>query len=87
MCLLVVEVSFIVTRKPWLAEVNATLTSISERLTREPEMQDWIHQSKSSTKLTYPVSPEMSACMDRFFFNHYCACFRHGAFARANSSM
>jgi hypothetical protein len=56
-------------------------------LTREPEIQGWIHESNPPKKLVYPVSPEMSESLDRFLFNHYCACFRNGAFARANSSI
>ncbi|KAF8447483.1 hypothetical protein L210DRAFT_849761 [Boletus edulis BED1] len=58
-----------------------------DALTREPEMQDWIHHPNAASKLAYIVSPEMSACIDRFFFNHYCASFRNGAFARANSTI
>ncbi|KAF8557334.1 hypothetical protein OG21DRAFT_1475599 [Imleria badia] len=74
-------------REPFHVLVGGGDQLYCDSLTREPEMQDWIHETKSSVKLTYPVSPEMSACIDRFFFNHYCASFRNGAFARANSSI
>ncbi|KAG8217891.1 hypothetical protein J3R82DRAFT_6057 [Butyriboletus roseoflavus] len=74
-------------REPFHVLVGGGGQLYCDSLTREPEMQDWIHQSNLSTKLTHPVSPEMLACMDRFFFNHYCVCFRNGAFARANSSI
>lgn len=58
-----------------------------DSMTREPELQDWVHQPKASVKQSYPLTPEIAACIDRFLFNHYCASFRHGAFARANSSI
>ncbi|KAI6150305.1 hypothetical protein BKA82DRAFT_4461602 [Pisolithus tinctorius] len=56
-------------------------------LTREPEMQDWVHSQNITAKLSCPLTPEITECIDRFLFNHYCASFRHGAFARANSSI
>ncbi|KAH0827015.1 hypothetical protein J3R83DRAFT_4684 [Lanmaoa asiatica] len=74
-------------REPFHVLVGGGDQLYCDSLTREPEMQDWVHQTNPSIKSTYPVSPEMSACMDRFLFNHYCACFRNGAFARANSSI
>lgn len=58
----------------------------SARLTREPEIQEWI-LAKPSMKKNFPLTGEIVSCVDRFFFNHYCSSFRMGAFARANSSM
>lgn len=58
-----------------------------DSLTREPEMQDWVHSQNTAAKLSCPLTPEITECIDRFLFNHYCASFRHGAFARANSSI
>ncbi|KAJ8597901.1 hypothetical protein M405DRAFT_1808 [Rhizopogon salebrosus TDB-379] len=55
-------------------------------LTREPEMQEWL-SAKSSLKKNFPLTPAITSCIDRFFFNHYCSSFRRGAFARANSSI
>ncbi|OAX39189.1 hypothetical protein K503DRAFT_799850 [Rhizopogon vinicolor AM-OR11-026] len=57
-----------------------------DSLTREPEMQKWL-LTKPSMKKTFPLTPEIVSCIDRFFFNHYCNSFRRGAFARANSSI
>ncbi|KAG9318865.1 adenylate cyclase associated N terminal-domain-containing protein [Chiua virens] len=74
-------------KKPFHVLVGGGDQLYCDALTREPEMQDWIRQTNSSTKLAYPVSSEMAACIDRFFFHHYCASFRNGAFARANSSI
>lgn len=53
---------------------------------REPELQRWITM-KPEEKLRYPLTDEIASTIDRFYFNHYCQCFRRGAFARANSSM
>ncbi|KAL4076965.1 hypothetical protein V8B97DRAFT_1866259 [Scleroderma yunnanense] len=58
-----------------------------DSITREPELQDWVLEPKASVKQAFPLTPEIAECIDRFLFNHYCASFRHGAFARANSSI
>ncbi|KAI6036071.1 hypothetical protein BKA83DRAFT_104189 [Pisolithus microcarpus] len=58
-----------------------------DSITREPEMQDWVHAQNGPSKLACPLTPEIAECIDRFYFNHYCTSFRHGAFARANSSI
>jgi len=72
---------------PTCLALEYTVDPLLIRMTREPELQDWVHESKASVKQSYPLTPEIAACIDRFLFNHYCASFRHGAFARANSSM
>ncbi|KAI6162521.1 hypothetical protein EDD17DRAFT_1757290 [Pisolithus thermaeus] len=58
-----------------------------DSVTREPELQDWVHAQTGPSKLAHSLTPEIAECIDRFLFNHYCASFRHGAFARANSSI
>ncbi|KAL0947072.1 hypothetical protein HGRIS_013213 [Hohenbuehelia grisea] len=58
-----------------------------DSLTREPELQEWMSTLKPEEKKAYPLTEEISETIDRFFFNHYCQCFRRGAFARANSSI
>lgn len=58
-----------------------------DSIIREPELQDWIHQPTPAAKKSYQLTPEILMCLDRFYFNHYCTSFRHGAFARANSSI
>ena len=50
-------------------------------------MQEWVHMMKPQQKRVQELTKEMAFAIDRFFFNHYCASFRSGAFARANSSM
>ena len=57
------------------------------RVVREPEMQEWANLRRKEEKMTWPITREMVAAIDRFYFNHYCQSFRSGAFARANSSM
>ena len=57
------------------------------RLTREPEMQEWLHLGKPEHKLNHRLSKEISTAIDRFYFNHYCRIFQSGAFARATASM
>ncbi|KAF9246124.1 hypothetical protein BU15DRAFT_84931 [Melanogaster broomeanus] len=75
------------TKEPFHVLVGGGDQLYCDSLTREPEMQAWVQQPKQSLKMACPLSPEMAACIDRFFFNHYCASFRNGAFARANSSI
>lgn len=58
-----------------------------DSIIREPELQDWVNQTKPENKKGYPLTDEMRLAIDRFFFNHYCQSFRSGAFARANSTM
>ncbi|KAI6103548.1 hypothetical protein F5141DRAFT_1189861 [Pisolithus sp. B1] len=48
-----------------------------DSVTREPELQDWVHAQNGPSKLAHPVTPEIAECLDRFLFNHYCASFRH----------
>lgn len=54
-------------------------------LAREPEMAGWISNDNEHEKIAAPMTDEMKLGLDRFFFNHYCAWFRHGAFGRAIS--
>ena len=54
---------------------------------REPELQEWAAQTKPEVKRLLPLTEEIEAAIDRFFFSHYCQAFRRGAFARANCSM
>lgn len=58
-----------------------------DSIIREPELQDWVTQTKPEAKRNYPLTEEMRLAIDRFYFNHYCQSFRSGAFARANSTM
>ena len=57
------------------------------RLIREPELQDWLNLPKPEQRIKQPITPEMEAAIDRFYFNHYCRMFQSGAFARATASM
>ncbi len=57
------------------------------RLIREPELQDWLNLPKAEQRIKQPMTPEMEAAIDRFYFNHYCRMFQSGAFARATASM
>ncbi|KIJ16745.1 hypothetical protein PAXINDRAFT_180062 [Paxillus involutus ATCC 200175] len=75
------------TKAPFHVLVGGGDQLYCDSLCREPEMQDWVQQAKPSSKKTYPLTSEIAECIDRFFFNHYCASFRNGAFARANSSI
>jgi hypothetical protein len=68
-----------------LAGIN--VSHLHVRLTREPELQEWVTKMKPEDKKSYPLKPEIAEAIDRFFFNHYCKSFRSGAFARANSTM
>jgi len=52
-------------------------------LAREPEYVDWIGSKDEEWKANHPLTDDMKFALDRFFFNHYCAWFRNGAFGRA----
>ncbi|KAJ7063156.1 hypothetical protein C8F01DRAFT_1131743 [Mycena amicta] len=56
------------------------------RITREPELQEWLN-IKPAERKTYELTDEISLAIDRFYFSHYCNHFRRGAFARANSTI
>lgn len=73
--------------KPFHVLVGGGDQLYCDSLTREPEMQVWVSQLKPEERLTYPLTNEIDEAIDRFYFNHYCQCFRSGAFARANSSI
>jgi hypothetical protein len=56
-------------------------------ITREPELQEWVTMRDNVKKKVYELTDEIRFAIDRFYFNHYCASFRSGAFARANCSI
>ncbi|KAG6919956.1 hypothetical protein DXG01_013305 [Tephrocybe rancida] len=72
--------------RPFHALVGGGDQLYCDGLMREPELQGWIAM-KPEEKLICPLSDELAGAIDRFYFNHYCQCFRRGAFARANSSI
>jgi hypothetical protein len=73
--------------EPFHALVGGGDQLYCDPIMREPELQEWVHTAKPDQKMTRPLTEEISQAIDRFFFNHYCQCFRSGAFARANSSI
>lgn len=73
--------------QPFHALVGGGDQLYCDGVVREPELQEWVTMSKSDKKRTYPMTDEILAAIDRFYFNHYCQTFRSGAFARANSSI
>ncbi|KAI0806950.1 hypothetical protein C8Q74DRAFT_1312933 [Fomes fomentarius] len=73
--------------EPFHALVGGGDQLYCDSIVREPEMQDWVTQTKPEAKRNYHLTDEMRLAIDRFFFNHYCQTFRSGAFARANSTM
>ncbi|KAJ7738523.1 hypothetical protein DFH07DRAFT_84470 [Mycena maculata] len=72
--------------EPFHALVGGGDQIYCDGLTREPELQDWIH-SKPHERKEYQLTEEITSALDRFYFNHYCSQWRTGAFARANSSI
>lgn len=73
--------------EPFHALVGGGDQLYCDSIVREPELQDWVNQTKAEAKKAYVLTDEMRLAIDRFFFNHYCQTFRSGAFARANSTM
>ncbi|EIW84986.1 hypothetical protein CONPUDRAFT_162294 [Coniophora puteana RWD-64-598 SS2] len=73
--------------EPFHAMVGGGDQLYCDALMREPELQHWVKISKLDEKMSYRLTGEVAACIDRFYFNHYCTSFRRGAFARANSSI
>ncbi|TEB18417.1 hypothetical protein FA13DRAFT_1648915 [Coprinellus micaceus] len=73
--------------KPFHVLVGGGDQLYCDGMMREHEMQEWVSKMKPEDKKTFPLTPEIETCIDRYLFNHYCQHFRSGAFARANSSM
>ncbi|KAI0373303.1 hypothetical protein BV20DRAFT_938217 [Pilatotrama ljubarskyi] len=73
--------------EPFHALVGGGDQLYCDSIIREPELQDWVTQTKPEAKRNYVLSDEMALAIDRFYFNHYCQSFRSGAFARANSTI
>lgn len=73
--------------EPFHALVGGGDQLYCDGIVREPELQEWVKETKSERKRSLQVTDEIFSAIDRFYFNHYCQVFRSGAFARANSSM
>ncbi|KAH9857680.1 hypothetical protein C2E23DRAFT_286396 [Lenzites betulinus] len=73
--------------EPFHALVGGGDQLYCDSIIREPELQDWVNQTKPEAKRNYVLTDEMRLAIDRFYFNHYCQSFRSGAFARANSTI
>ncbi|KAI0648264.1 hypothetical protein C8Q79DRAFT_905728 [Trametes meyenii] len=73
--------------EPFHALVGGGDQLYCDSIIREPELQDWVTQTKPELKKSYQLTEEMRLAIDRFYFNHYCQSFRSGAFARANSTI
>ncbi|KAF8522090.1 hypothetical protein BU17DRAFT_45307 [Hysterangium stoloniferum] len=58
-----------------------------DALTREPELQEWVHNKSPASKKAYPMTEVCCRVVHIFYFNHYCVVFRSGAFAQANCSI
>ncbi|THH33013.1 hypothetical protein EUX98_g1210 [Antrodiella citrinella] len=75
------------TEQPYHVLVGGGDQLYCDGIIREPELQDWVTCRKAEQKKAFPLTPDMAAAIDRFYFSHYCQVFRSGAFARANSSI
>ncbi|KAE8223507.1 hypothetical protein CF319_g3470 [Tilletia indica] len=68
-------------KDPFHAVVGGGDQIYCDKLTKEPELQEWVQASgEKSTKME--LTPEIAACIDRFYFRHYASWFGGGAFAR-----
>ncbi|KAK7014992.1 C-CAP/cofactor C-like domain-containing protein [Favolaschia claudopus] len=72
--------------EPFHALVGGGDQIYCDSITREPELQEWIN-SKPNERKQCAMTDEISSAIDRFYFNHYCAQWRSGAYARANSTI
>jgi hypothetical protein len=45
-------------------------------------MQDWVTCKDPKERMQMQMSDKISACMERYFFNHYCEWFGRGSFAK-----
>ncbi|KAF8352304.1 hypothetical protein F5887DRAFT_23349 [Amanita rubescens] len=73
-------------QKPFHAVVGGGDQLYCDGVTREPELQDWL-ALKPEERKGYPLTDKIRNAISRYLFHHYCERFRHGAFARANSSI
>jgi hypothetical protein len=69
-------------QKPFHAVVGGGDQIYCDKLTAEPEMQDWVNCKDAKERMKMQMSDTISACMERYFFHHYCEWFGQGSFAR-----
>ncbi|KAF8325996.1 uncharacterized protein EI90DRAFT_3231088 [Cantharellus anzutake] len=73
--------------KPFHALVGGGDQIYCDKVTQEPEIQDWINKKLVTDKINYQLTDEMRFAIDRFYFSHYCLMFRSGAFARCTRTI
>ncbi|KAK0553272.1 hypothetical protein OC845_001272 [Tilletia horrida] len=69
-------------KDPFHAVVGGGDQLYCDRLTKKPELKEWVEASGEKS-ITMELTPEISEAIDRFYFRHYCAWFGGGAFSRA----
>lgn len=67
---------------PFHAVVGGGDQIYCDKLTAEPEMQEWVNCKDPKSRMKMEMTETLSACMERYFFHHYCEWFGQGAFAK-----
>ncbi|KAK0529237.1 hypothetical protein OC834_001526 [Tilletia horrida] len=68
-------------RDPFHAVVGGGDQIYCDKLTKEPELKDWVEASGEKS-ITMPLTDEIAKTIDRFYMRHYCSWFGGGAFSR-----
>ena len=55
----------------------------NDKITKEPELQEWVNQGDPHKRMAMPLTPEISKAIDRYLFRHYCQWFGGGTFSKA----
>lgn len=74
-------------KRPFHAVVGGGDQIYNDKLTQEPEMQEWVKCTDSKKRMAMPLTQEMSDCIDRYLFNHYCEWFGSGTFSKVIASV
>ncbi|CAO1636227.1 unnamed protein product [Parajaminaea phylloscopi] len=69
-------------KRPFHAVVGGGDQIYNDKLTGEPEMQDWVNQKDPKLRMAMPLTDEMSTAIDRYLFNHYIEWFGSGSFSK-----
>lgn len=69
-------------KKPFHAVVGGGDQIYCDKLTGEPEMQPWVNCQDPKKRMAMEMTEEISTCMERYFFHHYCEWFGGGSFSK-----
>lgn len=67
---------------PFHAVVGGGDQIYNDKLAFEPEMKAWHEEKNPKKRMAMPLTDEVSACIDRYLFNHYVEWYGSGSFSK-----